>query len=254
MGCKCLTTNEDENREIYKSSDDDNIFEMYQDYNQNYQGNSNENNDDEDDIINNLIKSDIKYEKENNEDVKFSRFSKYSNYSERIVELINNIRKDPNSYAEIIEDSIKNIIEDNNKDDSTKNKIIYKQKVKVALNRGKEAFLEAAEILRNSESLPPLEFISEMCIPLPETEEELKDPSFLKSKVQELKDDGITIDVFYKDLVKIPEVSVLLMIVDDSFNNIGKKRKALLNKNFKYIGVNSKFIGNSFVAYLAFSR
>jgi hypothetical protein len=23
MGCKCLTTNEDENREIYKSSDDD---------------------------------------------------------------------------------------------------------------------------------------------------------------------------------------------------------------------------------------
>lgn len=254
MGCKCLTTNEDENREIYKSSDDDNIFEIYQDYNQNYQGNSNENNDDEDDIINNLIKSDIKYEKENNEDVKFSRFSKYSNYSERIVELINNIRKDPNSYAEIIEDSIKNIIEDNNKDDSTKNKIIYKQKVKVALNRGKEAFLEAAEILRNLESLPPLEFISEMCIPLPETEEELKDPSFLKSKVQELKDDGITIDVFYKDLVKIPEVSVLLMIVDDSFNNIGKKRKALFNKNFKYIGVNSKFIGNSFVAYLAFSR
>ena len=76
MGCKCLTTNEDENREIYKSSDDDNIFEIYQDYNQNYQGNSNENNDDEDDIINNLIKSDIKYEKENNEDVKFSRFSK----------------------------------------------------------------------------------------------------------------------------------------------------------------------------------
>ena len=168
--------------------------------------------------------------------------------------MINNIRKDPNSYAEIIEDSIKNIIEDNNKDDSTKNKIIYKQKVKVALNRGKEAFLEAAEILRNLESLPPLEFISEMCIPLPETEEELKDPSFLKSKVQELKDDGITIDVFYKDLVKIPEVSVLLMIVDDSFNNIGKKRKALLNKNFKYIGVNSIFIGNSFVAYLAFSR
>ena len=160
MGCKCLTTNEDENREIYKSSDDDNIFEIYQDYNQNYQGNSNENNDYEDDIINNLIKSDIKYEKENNEDVKFSRFSKYSNYSERIVELINNIRKDPNSYAEIIEDSIKNIIEDNNKDDSTKNKIIYKQKVKVALNRGKEAFLEAAEILRNLESLPPLEFIS----------------------------------------------------------------------------------------------
>ena len=254
MGCKCITSNDEENKEINKTSQEDNIYEIYQGFSPNDNNSNDNNNYDENDIINNLIKSDIKYEKENNEDVKFSRFSKYSNYSERIVELINNIRKDPNSYAEIIEDSIKNIIEDNNKDDSTKNKIIYKQKVKVALNRGKEAFLEAAEILRNLESLPPLEFISEMCIPLPETEEELKDPSFLKSKVQELKDDGITIDVFYKDLVKIPEVSVLLMIVDDSFNNIGKKRKALLNKNFKYIGVNSKFIGNSFVAYLAFSR
>ena len=29
---------------------------------------------------------------------------------------------------------------------------------------------------------------------------------------------------------------------------------ALLSKDFKYIGVNSKFIGKSFVAYLAFSK
>ena len=93
-----------------------------------------------------------------------------------------------------------------------------------------------------------------MCIPLPETEEELRDPSFLKSQVKELKDEGIFIDVYFKDLIKVPEVSALLMVVDDSYKNTGKKRKALLNKDFKYIGVNSKFIGKSFVSYLAFSK
>ena len=168
--------------------------------------------------------------------------------------MINNIRQDPASYSEVIENSIKNIVDDNNKDDPTKSRIIYKQKVKVALFKGKEAFLEAAEILRNLDPLPPLEFLPEMCIPLPETEEELKDPSFLKSQVRELKDEGISIDVYFKDLIKVPEVSALLMVVDDSCKNTGKKRMALLNKDFKYIGVNSKFVERSFVAYFSFSK
>ena len=102
--------------------------------------------------------------------------------------------------------------------------------------------------------MPPLEFLPEMCIPLPETEEELRDPSFLKSQVRELKDEGISIDVYFKDLIKVPEVSALLMVVDDSFKNRGKKRMALLNKDFKYIGVNSKFVEKSFVAYFSFSK
>ena len=251
MGCKCITSNDDENKEISKNSQEDNIYEIYQGFNPSDQNNSNENNNnyDENDIINNLIKSDINYENENNENTKISKNSK-----EKIVELINNIRQDPSSYAEIIENSMINIVDDNNKNDSTKNRIIYKQKVKVALNKGREAFLEAAEILRNLDPLPPLEFIPEMCIPLPETEDELKDPSFLKSQVKELKDEGISIDVYFKDLIKVPEVSALLMVVDDSYKNTGKKRMALLSKDFKYIGVNSKFIGKSFVAYLAFSK
>ena len=232
MGCKCITSNDDENKEISKNSQEDNIYEIYQVFNPSDQNNSNE----------------------NNENTKISKNSKYANYSEKIVELINNIRQDPSSYAEIIENSMINIVDDNNKNDSTKNRIIYKQKVKVALNKGREAFLEAAEILRNLDPLPPLEFIPEMCIPLPETEDELKDPSFLKSQVKELKDEGISIDVYFKDLIKVPEVSALLMVVDDSYKNTGKKRMALLSKDFKYIGVNSKFIGKSFVAYLAFSK
>jgi hypothetical protein len=122
------------------------------------------------------------------------------------------------------------------------------------LTKGKPAFLEAAEQLRNTEPLPPLEFVPEICIPLPENENEMKDTNFLKKKVLELKNDGVIIDVFYKDLVKVPEVSALLMIVDDSGKNAGKKRLTLLNKDIKYIGVNSRFVGKTFIAYLSFAK
>ena len=44
------------------------------------------------------------------------------------------------------------------------------------------------------------------------------------------------------------------MIVDDSTKSPGKKRQAVLNKNYKYIGISSKFIGKTFVAYFTFSK
>ena len=78
-------------------------------------------------------------------------------------------------------------------------------------------------------------------------------PSFLKQHVKVLRENN-RIDVFFKDLVKIPEVSALLMVVDDSPKNPGKKRQAILNKDIKFIGINSKFIGKTFIAYFTFSK
>ena len=66
--------------------------------------------------------------------------------------------------------------------------------------------------------------------------------------------ENTNVDVFFKDLIKIPEVSALLMIVDDSTKSPGKKRQAVLNPNYKYIGISSKFIGKTFVAYFTFSK
>ena len=123
----------------------------------------------------------------------------------------------------------------------------------MALNRGESAFREAAEYLRALTPLPPLEFTHEKCIPLPENEEELKDPTFLREQVKQIREQT-EVDVFFKDLIKIPEVSGLLMIVDDTNKNAGKKRMALLNKDLKYVGVTSKFIGKTFIAYFAFSK
>ena len=102
--------------------------------------------------------------------------------------------------------------------------------------------------------IPPLEFKEEMCIPLPDNEKEFKDSNYLRSKVKELLSKNVRINVFFKEMVKLPHVSVLLMIVDDNGKNSGKKRRALLNENFKYIGITYRFIGKTFISYFSFSK
>ena len=178
---------------------------------------------------------------------------KYAEYPDKMLELINKIRENPVAYADVIEDSIKQIIEIPDKENKTKNRLVFKKKVKVALNKGESAFHEAAEILRKMEPMAPLEFNGNICIPLPQDEEELRDPNYLKEQVKAVKE-NYNIDLFFKDLVKLPEVSALLMVVDDSVKNSGRKRQAILNKDFKYIGINSHFVGKTFLAYFAFSK
>ena len=169
-------------------------------------------------------------------------------YTERIISLINNIRSDPSSYSYTILESIQNI-------KRTKNdKIIYHDKVKVALFKGEEAFYDAAEKLKNIQPMNKLEYDQNLCVPLPENENEFKSQEFLNSSVEKMREKNINVEIYFRDFIKIPEVAVLLMIVDDNSKNTSKKRNTLLNKNFKYIGVYSKFIGKNFVAHLSFSR
>ena len=248
MGCKCANRNEEEEKEISKNGLENGNLEE-DDYNNNFKKNNidllglndqqnqnqnevNENNNFNEDIIQN---------------------EKYANYPDKIVELINNIREDPVGYADTVEQSIQDIITEEDKEDPTIKRLIYKKKLKVALTKGEPAFHEAIEYLRSLSPLPPLEFSQEKCIPLPDTEEQLNDHTFLRNQVKALRE-KTKIDVFFKDLIKIPEISGLLMIVDDTIKNPGKKRKALLSKDLKYIGVNSKFIGKTFVSYFSFSR
>ena len=257
MGCKCANSNENE-EEINKNVEDGNDENSQNDFNKNfnkeenllgYNNNNQENIYPSDNQNNNIEPSSNPQGIISNEDQKL----KYSDYPEKIVDLINNIREDPVSYADLIEDSIQYIVEEEDKNDPLNTRLIFKKKVKVALNRGESAFREAADYLRTLNPLPPLEFTNDKCIPLPETEDELKDPTFLREQVRVMREQT-QIDVFFKDLIKVPEVSGLLMIVDDTNKNAGKKRMALLNKDLKYVGVTSKFIGKTFIAYFAFSK
>jgi hypothetical protein len=223
MGCKCGNPNIDENTEMKPEIISAN------------KSTSNNNNNDE------LIKEE-------------EHMKKYSDYPEKMINLINKIRQNPREYADVIEDSIQNITTEDNAIDPNKPKLIYKEKVKVALIKGEQAFREAAQELRNMRPIPPLEFKEEMCIPLPDNEKEFKDSNYLRSKVKELLSKNVRINVFFKEMVKLPHVSVLLMIVDDNGKNSGKKRRALLNENFKYIGITYRFIGKTFISYFSFSK
>ena len=265
MGCQCTNQEEEDKNELLKK--EKNVE------NEKYQENNNHlhkdrifglENTDIDNSGNIHDENNPKYEnnpeleqEENysqNEKLNEEKLIKYSEYSEEMLSLINKIREDPVSYAEVIEESIENIIEEQDKIDESKSRLIYKKKVKVALKRGEPAFREAAEELRNMEPLLPLEFKSDICVPLPEVEEDIKDSSYLRQQVKILRENNNNIDVFFKDLIKVPEVSALLMVVDDTGKNPGKKRKAVLNKDFKYIGISSTFIGKTFIAYFSFSK
>jgi hypothetical protein len=253
MGCKCANSNENEeeiNKNLVQNDNEENSQnEFNKNFNKDenllgYNNNNQENANPQDNQINLVQPPNIPEVDPN---------LKYADYPEKIVELINNIREDPVSYADIIEDSIQYIVQEEDKNDPSNVRLIFKKKVKVALTKGESAFREAAEYLRSLTPLPPLEFTQEKCIPLPENENELKDPTFLREQVKLVREQS-EVDVFFKDLIKIPEVSGLLMIVDDTNKNAGKKRMALLNKDLKYVGVTSKFIGKTFIAYFAFSK
>ena len=261
MGCQCANKEDENKSEILK--------EIEEEAGQNEENNNNYNSNSKEGIFgleglnqneNQEKPPSDKPDNENDNDFNENEINnnlekniKYSDYPQKMLDLINQIRANPVSYADVIEECMQNITEEQDKNDESKTRIIYKKKVKVALNRGEIAFKDAAEELRNMEPLPPLELKNDICVPLPEEEAEIRDSSYLREQVKIIRE-KTNIDVFFKDLIKIPEVSALLMIVDDSEKNPGKKRQAVLNSEFKYIGISSKFIGKTFIAYFAFSK
>lgn len=252
MGCQCNNQKEELNEEISKNDNLEDLENNNNDQKDEIFGLANQDGFDPEKLIESNNENENQLGFEFNEKLNEDKNVKYSNYPKRVLNLINKIRENPSSYSDVIIDSINNIII-NQEDDDTKPKIIYKNKVKVALARGEEAFRLAAEILKNMEPLPPLELKEEICVPMPESEDELKDNTYIKNKFNEIRKKH-NIDIFYKDLIKIPEVSVLLMIVDDSEKNPGKKRNSVLSEDFKYIGISNKFYGKKFYSYFAFSK
>ena len=170
----------------------------------------------------------------------------YDQFSIRALDLINSIRKDPPSYSSKIIDNIQYILVENDKK-------IFKKKVKVLLNRGEDAFREAANELSQLAPMGELVMKPEIMIPLPETEEQLNNNLILRNNVNIIRN-SYNINVYFKNLIKNPEIAVLLLIIDDCANNPGKKRKAILNPEFRKVAINSKFIGSKFISHFAFSK
>ena len=192
----------------------------------------------------------------------FEKLKNKTYYVRSAFELINKIRINPSSFSKRIEDGIKYIKEEKKLitnpitgEKNEKSRIIFKKKIKIVLAKGENAFKEAAEILKKKNPVHPLSFCEEIIIPLPKNEEEFQDSTFLKRNAEELrKNSPFHFEVYYKDLIRDPFISVLLMIVDDFEIDNGKKRECLLNPELKYIGINSKYIGKNFIAYFSFAK
>ena len=176
--------------------------------------------------------------------------SYFANYSTEVFKIINRIRAQPNQYADFIEDSMDNIIEEG---EGENKKIIFKKQIKVALNKGEPAFRKAANKLREYDSLPSFIFKNEICVPLPSSGREILNTNYLKQQVANLRQTN-RVDGYFKEMVKAPDISALLMIVDDNGENSGKRRMLLMSNELKYIGISSGFVGGTFVAYFVFSR
>ena len=240
MGCQCLNKKQEEEEIKHEENEVANKSDsaISNDFNLEEYENINPLDKNIVEIEDNITDLETKMVKENEETTNRFNF--------RVLDLINKIRRDPPSYVSTILENMKYIVNENNK-------IIFKKKVKVLLNKGEEAFKSAAEILKQTNPMEDLIKKNEIAIPLPLTEDEINDNTLLVNQVNNLRQ-NYNVNVYFKNLIKNPEIAVLLLIVDDSKNKPGAKRNALLNPKFRKIGINSKFIGTTFVSLFSFSK
>ena len=177
-------------------------------------------------------------------DLELSSLSPPDNFSKYILEQINIIRTNPQSYINIIENAKSNVIKDKN------GRYIYNGKIKIALASGIEAFNNAINFLKTAQPMNKLIFNNYITVDLPKTENEIKYRNDLRLKVENMIDNGIKIKSFWRDIIRDPDISLLMMIVDDNGDKSGMRRKDLLDPNMKYIGINSIDIKGNFVCYI----
>ncbi len=257
------TNNDNNNNNNNINNSSNNISNNNNNINTNNKSNNNNDNNVETEkkkILKSVLKNKNKNEIEYNVEVSNILSSNKADYNTRVIDLINQIRSNPENYSEVILDNIQFIskeirIKENDKTGQMEEKeeIFFQKKVKVKLNIGEKAFKRAAEYIKDLEPMDELVYKDEIKLMLPENEGQLNDNTFVKKQLTEIRK-KYNINAFFKDSVKNPEVGVLLMIVGDSKNAENKKRNAILNPEYKYISVNSKFIGDSFLAYYSFSK
>ena len=197
--------------------------------------------------IRNLVKEkDVLNEQNNNNLSSRSHNGKpEDSFSRYIFEQINALRENPQSFIDKIEKAKSRITID----EKTGIKI-YKSSVKVALNKGEQAFDEAIEFLKNTEPMKKLKFNPDFVVELPRNELDVKSKEYLMEQVKYKIDSGIDIKSSWKDIVSDAESCFILTVVDDSGLNDGNKRLDILNKDNKYIGITTVRIGRSFACYI----
>jgi len=168
------------------------------------------------------------------------------NYPKDVLELINEIRKNPKGYIKNVEEAMAFI-------QKYKNRLVYIGNIRVYLNKGEKMFKEAINYLKNIKPMNNLILNEDICIELPNEKEFNNDCNYFKNKI--IKERKIkNIERYYREAIKDPYTGVLMMIVDDTDKNQGEKRKTILDPNLNNVGIKCRFYGNKFLAYLTFGK
>jgi hypothetical protein len=173
-----------------------------------------------------------------------NNISPSDNYSCYFLSQINKIRTEPQSFIGVIEDSKANIIKDH------LGRLIYNGKIKVCLNTGEAAFDEAIQFLKELEPMKPLIYNPQITINAPLNEDDILDKDDLNKKIKAMMNLGFNFRSYWRDVIKDPEISFLLMIIDDNGIKSGMKRKDILCPYVKYIGISSSEVNQNFVCYV----
>ena len=173
-----------------------------------------------------------------------NNISPSDNYSCYFLSQINKIRTEPQSFIGVIEDSKANIIKDH------LGRFIYNGKIKVCLNTGEAAFDEAIQFLKELEPMEPLIYNPQITINAPLNEDDILDKDDLNKKIKAMMNLGFNFRSYWRDVIKDPEISFLLMIIDDNGIKSGMKRKDILCPYVKYIGISSSEVNQNFVCYV----
>ena len=190
----------------------------------------------------NKMRKNNKNKNENQSSMPKDEFSKY------IFDHINMLRENPKSFIKNIEEAKSFIAR--NKD----NKLIYKKNIKVLLSQGLLAFEEAIAILQFSKPMNKLIFEPNLVVKLPKSEDDITNKDYIRNEIKHMIEKGIPIQAYWRDIIKEPETSFLMMVIDDTGIKSGLKRKDILDPNKKYIGISSISIGKHFVCFLTFSN
>lgn len=170
------------------------------------------------------------------------------NFSKYLLEQINKIRADPQSFIGVIEDA-----KDNIKKSKNGNFYYNGNKIKVALVEGESAFNEAIEFLKSCKPMEPLVFSKNLIPPIPQNKEELQSKSYLRKSIDKMMCDGIRVNSYWRDIINDAEICFLLMIVDDNGDKKGMRRNDILSPNMKEIGISSVEINGRAVNYFVLS-
>lgn len=169
------------------------------------------------------------------------------NFCRYLFDQINRLRSNPRSFIGEIEDAKANIVRDKH------GRIIYKNKIRVALAEGENVFDEAIEFLNKCQPMEKLIFSPLITVPPPMNLAEIKDRTDMRRKVEQMVNDGVPIKAFWRDIIKDPKISFLLMIIDDTGTKRGLRRQDILDPDMRYIGISSAEINGHFVCYMTFS-